>query len=131
MGGVRVNRPATGGERAIARAIYLWVHRMDRQVLRQWVVTGKTVLIAHFRGRHYVLGGFGFHAKGTIGNVWVRVFQHQRDGELFFWLVIDKMNTETGELVRIANFKNVYPDMIVNDVDRVIGRIKTLKKEFV
>lgn len=127
MGGVRKNRKPTKVERMIARSIHRWIHKVDKVAMPAWQVSDRTVLIGHFRGRMYVRGGFGFAAVGTIGRVWDHVFQHLSHGEWLFYLVIEKMDRETGELVRIASFKTVYPDMIVDDVARVIGRIRNRK----
>jgi hypothetical protein len=98
-----------------------------------WQADGNTVLVSHFRERIYVLGGIWFSAVGTISTSWVRVFQYRvkakqfrktPEGGFLYRVVIDRMIITTGKLNWIANFKAVYPDMVVEDIDRVIGLVR-------
>jgi len=82
-------------------------------------------LIAHFRGNVYVLGGFVFFALGTMGTCWVRAFLYKaKFGRVLYWVVINKIDTMTGEATRIGNFKSVEGGGVVKDIDRVIDRSK-------
>jgi hypothetical protein len=90
-------------------------------------VTGKAAQIAHFRGKWFVLGGLGFFATGVIGLTWVRIFQYRGKGHAWYWVVVDLVDKSTGEYRRIGNIKEVYPEEVLADLGRVIGKIRIRK----
>lgn len=126
--GIREQRPPNADEMIVAQQVLKAIFQCDSRAMDDWRANGKTVLCAHFRGRIFCLGGVGFFAKGAVGICWVRVFQYKakffRKGQFLYCVVVDRVDASTGETERLGNFKTVYPDQVVADIDRIVGRIR-------